>query len=83
MKVRINERKCQGFGLCALAAPNLFVVGEFDGYAYIALPKDSAGTDPLSYVRVAAIPHDKLEAAKVAAENCPTHAIEILSEEEP
>ena len=28
MKIKIDERRCQGFGMCALAAPELFKVGE-------------------------------------------------------
>jgi ferredoxin len=62
MKIRIDERRCQGFGMCAIAAPELFAVGEKDGYA-VAL--------------VSEVAPEQREAAQAAVENCPMHAIEL------
>jgi ferredoxin len=78
MRIRINDRKCQGFGMCALAAPDLFGVGERDGYAYLK----TSGNDSrsLDYLKVASISDGNMEAAKMAAENCPTQAIDILDD---
>jgi ferredoxin len=63
MKIKIDERRCQGFGMCALAAPGLFKVGEKDGYA-VAL--------------VSEVAPEQREAAQTAVENCPMHAIELV-----
>jgi ferredoxin len=65
MKITIDERRCQGFGMCALAAPELFKVGEKDGYA-VAL--------------VSEVTHEQIEAARAAVENCPMHAIELTEQ---
>jgi ferredoxin len=62
VKIKIDERLCQGFGMCAIAAPELFKVGEKDGYA-VAL--------------VSEVSPEQLEAAQAAVENCPMHAIEL------
>jgi ferredoxin len=62
MKIRIDERRCQGFGMCAIAAPELFAVGEKDGYA-VAL--------------VSEVAPEQREAAQAAVENCPMHAIDL------
>ena len=36
MKVRVDPEVCQGHTLCALAAPELFLLREEDGHAYVA-----------------------------------------------
>lgn len=36
MKVRVDPDLCQGHTLCALAAPDLFLLREEDGHAYVA-----------------------------------------------
>jgi ferredoxin len=77
MKIRVNERKCQGFGMCANAAPDLFAVGENDGYAYLKIDSgDTAGAG--AHLRTADIPESAKESAGLAASLCPMEAIEIL-----
>jgi ferredoxin len=63
MKAKIDERRCQGFGMCALAAPRLFEVGQRDGYA-IALVDE--------------IPADQIDAARAAVKECPMRAIKLV-----
>jgi ferredoxin len=63
MKIKIDERRCQGFGMCALTAPDLFKVGEKDGYA-VAL--------------VSEVAPEQAEAARAAVESCPMRAIELI-----
>lgn len=62
MKIKIDERRCQGFGMCALTTPNLFKVGEKDGYA-VAL--------------VSEVAPEQLEAAQAAVASCPMSAIDL------
>jgi ferredoxin len=77
MKIRINERKCQGFGMCASAAPDLFAVGENDGYAYLKVESgNEAGAT--AHLRIADISESSEEAAKLAVSLCPMEAIETL-----
>lgn len=63
MRAVVNNRKCQGFGICKLAAPELFEVGEADGYAIVL-------KDP--------IPLSQADDAESAARQCPMEAIELL-----
>ncbi len=63
MRIKIDERQCQGFGLCAEVAAQLFKVGERDGYA-IAL--------------VAELSDEQLQAAREAEAACPMRAIQIV-----
>jgi ferredoxin len=77
MKIRINERKCQGFGMCANAAPDLFAVGEHDGYAYLKIDSADAA-DGIGHLRMADIPKGSEEAATAAVSICPMEAIETL-----
>lgn len=62
MRVRVNEEKCQGHGLCRLSAPDLFFAREEDGHAYV---KDEN------------VPADREADAQLAADSCPELAIEI------
>lgn len=62
MKVRVNEEKCQGHGLCRLSAPDLFFAREEDGHAYV---KDEN------------VPLEQEQLAELAADSCPELAIEI------
>ncbi len=62
MRVRVNEERCQGHGLCRLSAPGLFFAREEDGHAYV---KDEN------------VPADQKDAAQLAADGCPELAIDI------
>jgi ferredoxin len=62
MRVRVNEEKCQGHGLCRLSAPDLFFAREEDGHAYV---KDEH------------VPADREADAQLAADSCPELSIEI------
>jgi ferredoxin len=62
MKVRVDPERCQGHTLCAMAAPDVFVLSEFDGH---------------SSVRVDVVPVALEEAVRTAANTCPERAIEI------
>lgn len=75
MKIRINDRKCQGFGMCALAAPDVFGVDENDGYAYVKIPHRQAM--PSDRLKEAHAPEVNLEAVQAAAASCPMQAIDI------
>jgi ferredoxin len=62
MKVRVDEDKCQGHGLCRLSAPDLFFARDEDGHAYV---KDET------------VPAGQEDEAQLAADSCPELAIEI------
>lgn len=65
MKVRIDADSCQGHGRCYDLAPGLF------------------GDDDEGYGRVlggGAVPRGREHDARLAAANCPEHAIEFAEE---
>jgi len=62
MKVKVNEDRCQGHGLCRISAPGLFFAREEDGHAYV---KDET------------VPPGREDDAQLAADSCPELAIEI------
>lgn len=62
MRVRVDEEKCQGHGLCRLSAPELFFAKEEDGHAYV---KDET------------VPPGQEDFAQLAADSCPELAIEV------
>jgi ferredoxin len=65
VKVRIDSGRCQGHGRCYDLAPGLF--GDDDeGYGQVL----GDGT----------VPPDQEQAARLAALNCPEHAVEVLEE---
>jgi ferredoxin len=65
VKVQISPERCQGHGRCYDLAPDLF--GEDDeGYGTVL----ADGVVPPAHER----------AARLAAANCPEHAVEILEE---
>jgi ferredoxin len=65
VKVRINPELCQGHGRCYDLAPGLF--GDDDeGYGQVL----SDGT----------VPPEAEHDARLAALNCPEHAVELLEE---
>jgi len=67
MKVRVDSDKCQGHNRCYALAPGLFKVDE---YGYATARGD--GT----------VPPDLREKAKLAVENCPERAIEIIEDDQ-
>jgi ferredoxin len=60
MKVRVDPEKCQGHTLCAMAAPEAFVLSDFDGHAT---------------ARFEEVPADQEQAVRDAAATCPEQAI--------
>ena len=62
MKVKVNDDRCQGHGLCRISAPDLFFAREEDGNAYV---KDEN------------VPAGREDDAALAADSCPELAIEI------
>ena len=62
MKLRLDPNKCQGFGLCVVAAPELFGLGENDGYGFVRREEIAA---------------ELRERAELAVDACPMRAIEI------
>jgi ferredoxin len=62
MRVRINDERCQGHGLCRISAPDLFFAREEDGHAYV---KDEE------------VPAGRAADAQLAADSCPELAIEV------
>ncbi|MFI5041408.1 MAG: ferredoxin [Acidimicrobiales bacterium] len=62
MKVRVDEAKCQGHTLCAMAAPEVFSLSEVDGHASAL-----EGTVPAQFE----------DAVRAAAGSCPEQAIVV------
>lgn len=65
MKIKVKQSLCDGFGTCALHAPELFVLDEW-GYASEA----GDGT----------VPVEAEERARRAIVDCPVHAIVEVKE---
>ncbi len=61
MKVKVNQEACIGCGACTSVADDLFEIND----------------EGLSTAKVAEVPADKEQAAKDAAETCPTGAITV------
>ncbi len=64
MLVRIDPDVCQGHTLCALAAPEIFHLGDEDGHAYVVS---------------AEVPSDQEELVRNAVATCPEGAISVDS----
>ena len=62
MRVRVDENRCQGHTLCTLAAPELFLLRDENGHAYVDDENVPSGLE------------DK---ARAAAATCPEQAIII------
>ena len=62
MRVRIDDERCQGHGLCRISAPDLFFARDEDGSAYV---KDEE------------VPAGREADAQLAADSCPELAIEV------
>ncbi|WP_417515076.1 ferredoxin [Minwuia sp.] len=65
MKIRVNPDKCQGHNRCYAVAPDLFEV-------------DDVGN--ASAANGGVVPDDMKDDAKLAIDNCPEFAIEIVEE---
>jgi ferredoxin len=64
MKVRVDPEKCQGHTLCAMAAPQIFELSDFDGHS-TAIDGD--------------VPAELEQVVRDAAATCPEQAI-VVSE---
>ncbi|MEU6198607.1 ferredoxin [Streptomyces sp. NPDC047061] len=62
MKVRIDGNRCQGHTLCAMSAPEIFELNEFDGHS-------SAVTEE--------VPAGQEDAVAEAVRSCPERAITV------
>jgi ferredoxin len=62
MQVRIDPDVCQGHTLCALAAPQVFLLREEDGHAYVESPE---------------VPVELEDQVRKAVATCPEGAISI------
>ncbi len=60
MKVRVDPEICQGHGVCHMTAPDLFLLRDEDGQAYVESEEISPGQQEL---------------ARLAADSCPERAI--------
>ncbi len=62
MRVRVDQDVCQGHTLCSLAAPDLFLLREEDGHAYVLTGE---------------VPPGREDVARKAVATCPEGAISI------
>lgn len=62
MRVRVDEERCQGHTLCAMAAPDVFGLRDEDGHAFVAVSEFTP---------------EVIESARRAAMTCPEQAIII------
>ena len=62
MKVWVDRDKCQGHTLCAMIAPDSFVLDDVDGH--------STAVNEI-------VPEDQQDAVREAAHSCPEQAINI------
>ncbi|WP_096290055.1 ferredoxin [Mycobacterium ahvazicum] len=65
MKVWVDSQRCQGHTLCAMIAPDSFVLSDIDG-------SSSAVND--------VVPPDQEDLVREAAHSCPEQAIMITDE---
>jgi ferredoxin len=64
MRIRVDPEKCQGHARCMSLAPELFLVDDYG----------------LSSVIVDVVPKELEDKARLAVDNCPEYAIEIVEE---
>ena len=62
MKVTVQDDVCQGHTLCAMIAPDSFVLDDVDGH--------STAVNEI-------VPEDQQDAVREAAQSCPEQAINI------
>ena len=65
MRVRVDQERCQGHNRCYILAPELFDVDDF-------------GT--ASERNDGVVTEDRIEKARLAADNCPEYAIEVIED---
>jgi ferredoxin len=65
VKVRVDGQLCQGHTLCAMSAPDLFVLREEDGHSQV-VSED--------------VPADQEGLAREAARSCPEQAIALFEQ---
>ena len=65
MRIRVNPDACQGHNRCKTIAPDLF---ELDDLGTASAAGDGQ------------VPPDREDAARLAVENCPEFAVEIIEE---
>jgi ferredoxin len=65
LKVRIDANLCQGHTMCVLACPDVFLVNDEDGHAYVADEQVEKKFE---------------EAIRLAVKSCPERAIQIDEE---
>jgi ferredoxin len=63
--VRIDQERCQGHTLCAIAAPKIFGFNDEDGHAFVAVDRISEGD---------------LAAVEAAIATCPEAAISLVDD---
>jgi len=59
MKVRVDDERCRGHGVCTTLCPDVFAIND-DGYSEVQVPEVPAGQE---------------KAAREAIECCPEQAI--------
>jgi len=62
MRVQIDPQVCQGHGVCHMTAPDIFLLRDEDGQAY---------------VESELVPNGQEELAQLAADSCPERAIAV------
>jgi ferredoxin len=65
MRIILDSEKCQGHGRCYALAPELFDADD-EGYAVLLVD--------------GAVPPEHERAARLAADNCPEYAIEVVAD---
>jgi ferredoxin len=62
MRVKIDDERCRGHGVCCTLCPQLFELTD-DGYAVVVLSE---------------VPADFQDEVRTAVDQCPEHAISIV-----
>jgi ferredoxin len=62
--IKVDPTRCEGFGNCVMAAPDIFALGD-DGWAKLI---------------VSEVGVERIEEVRRAAYNCPVSAIELKEE---
>lgn len=65
MKVHVDPERCQGHTLCAMIAPNVFVLDDVDGHSTAIVDGD--------------IPAELLDKVREAVRSCPEQAISFVA----
>lgn len=60
MKAKVDENKCQGHTLCAMAAPDFFLLSDIDGHATVASELVPAGQEQLVREAVGSCPEQAI-----------------------